>query len=123
MLNDNNIILIISNLSRYHLFPVQHEIRRRKRDYNNALSKIRSMVEPYISSDSNACDGINYWELADNFSWAADFDLSTYTRNFAARIIQRSFRYFKVGSICLKTNPTKKDNRAFKVCRRKKFLH
>jgi hypothetical protein len=68
MLNDNNIILIISNLSRYHLFPVQHEIRRRKRDYNRALSQIRCMDEPYISPDSNACDGINYWELADRFS-------------------------------------------------------
>jgi hypothetical protein len=84
-----------SNFSRYHLFHVQHEIRRRKRDYNRARSQIRCMDEPYISPDSNACDGINYWELADRFSWAAEFDLSTYTRNFAARIIQRSFRYFK----------------------------
>jgi hypothetical protein len=81
--------------SRYHIFPVQHEIRRRVEDYKLAISKIRRMSEPYLCENNNACDGINYWELADNFNWETDFKMSTFTRNFAARMIQRQFLIFK----------------------------
>ena len=79
------------------------------------------MVGPFISADSNACDGINYWELADNFCWETDFSMSTYTRNFAARIIQRSFRAFKALVAELKNKSTNSDKRVFKVSRRKKL--
>ena len=79
------------------------------------------MVEPFISADSNACDGINYWELADNFCWETEFNMSTYTRNFAARIIQRSFRRFKALLVELNNKSTNSDKRVFKVSRRKKL--
>ena len=78
------------------------------------------MVEPFISADSNACDGINYWELADNFCWETEFNMSTYTRNFAARIIQRSFRRFKALLVEHNYKSTNSDKRVFKVSRRKK---
>ena len=79
------------------------------------------MVEPFISADSNACDGINYWEFADNFCWETDFNMSTYTRNFASRIIQRTFRAFKALVVKVNNKSTNSDKRAFKVSRRKKL--
>ena len=60
------------------------------------------MEEAYFSADSNMCDGINYWELAQNFSWETDYRMSSYTRNFAAMIIQRAYRSYKVCAITLK---------------------
>ena len=77
---------------RYDLFPVQHELRRRRNDYINALNEISRMPEAYISSDSGCCDGIDYSELVANFSWEADYKMSSYTKNFAAIIIQRGLR-------------------------------
>jgi len=92
---------------RFHLFPVQHELRRRKEIFKNALKEISAMREPFISVNSGACDGINYWDLASNFAWDIDFIMSSYTKNFAAIIIQRSFRKYKESSVlvCCKVVP------------------
>jgi len=57
------------------------------------------MEEACFSADSNMCDGINYWELAQNFSWETDFRMSSFTQNFAAIMIQRVYRSFKVCAI------------------------
>jgi hypothetical protein len=56
------------------------------------------MPEAYISTDSGCCDGINYSELVANFSWETDYKMSSYTKNFAAIIIQRGFRSRKANN-------------------------
>ena len=112
------------HVRRYDLFPVQHELCRRRNEYNNAINEIKLMPEPYISSDSNCCDGINYWALLDEFSWKDQFQLSSYTRNFAAIIIQRRFRHFKafVVPASIGSSPAKslEINRPFKSSRQSK---
>ena len=60
------------------------------------------MAEPYISHDCATCDGINYWELANNFSWESDYNMSTFTRNMAARMIQRKYRSYQTTSMVQK---------------------
>jgi hypothetical protein len=64
------------------------------------------MREAFISVNSGACDGINYYELASNFSWEIDYGMSSYTENFAAIIIQRGFRKYKASHVLLtKSDP------------------